>query len=97
MLFRSSLQTEMGTSLKLSSAFHPQIEGQMEQVNQVMEDMFRACAIDFESLWETYLSLIEFVYNNSYHSSIGMAPLEALYGDCVDHRYTGQKLEMVNF
>ena len=42
--------------------------------------MLRACAIDFESSWETHLPLVEFAYNNSYHSSIGMVPFEALYG-----------------
>ena len=44
-----------------------------------MEDMLRACAIDFQSSWETYLPLVEFEYNSSYHSSIGMAPFKALY------------------
>ena len=70
----------MGTSLNLSLAFHPQMDGQTERVNQVMEDMLRACVIDFESSWEIHLLLIEFVYNNNYHTSIGMAPFEALYG-----------------
>ena len=46
----------------------------------MMEDMLRACIIDFESTWETHLPLIEFAYNNSFHSSIGMASFEALYG-----------------
>ena len=70
----------MGTSLKLSSAFHPQTDGQTERTNQVMEDMLRACVIDFENTWETHLPLVEFAYNNSFHSSIGMAPFEAIYG-----------------
>ena len=70
----------MGTSLSLSSKFHPQTDGQTERVNQVMEDMLLACVIDFESTWETHLPLIEFAYNNSFHSSIGMAPFKALYG-----------------
>ena len=52
----------------------------MERVNQVLEDMLRACAIDFKSSWEENLPLIEFAYNSSYHLSIGMAPFEALYG-----------------
>ena len=64
----------------MSSAFHPQTDGQTERFNQVMEDMLRAYIIDFESSWETYLPLIEFAYNNSYHASIGMAQFEALYG-----------------
>ena len=70
----------MGTSLKLSSTFHPQTDGQMEGVNQVMEDMLRAYAIDFQSSWEENLPLIEFMYNNNYHLSIGMETLEAFYG-----------------
>ena len=45
----------------------------------MMEDMLRACVIDFESSWETHLPLIEFTYNNSYQTSIGMVPFEALY------------------
>ena len=49
-------------------------------MNQVLEDMLRACVIDFKGNWEKHLPLIEFAYNNSYHSSIGMAPYEALYG-----------------
>ena len=78
--FWRSLQKAMGTSLSLSSAFHPQTDGQTERVNQVMEDMLRACVIDFESTWETHMPLIEFAYNNSFYSSIGMPPFEALYG-----------------
>ncbi|KAG8494020.1 hypothetical protein CXB51_011389 [Gossypium anomalum] len=61
-------------------AFHPQTDGQSERVIQILEDMLRACIIDFESGWECYLPLAEFVYNNSYQSSIQMTPYEALYG-----------------
>ena len=78
--FWESLQEEMGTSLKKSTSFHPQTDGQTERTNQVMKDMLRACAIDFKNSWETHLPLVDFAYNNSYHSSIGMAPFEALYG-----------------
>ena len=78
--FWRSLQAALGTSLNLSSAFHPQTDGQTERVNQVMEDMLRACVLNFESSWEIHLPLIEFANNNSYHTSIGMAPFEALYG-----------------
>ena len=45
-----------------------------------MEDMLRACVLDFKGYWMKYLSLVEFAYNNSYQASIGMAPYEALYG-----------------
>jgi len=66
--------------LDYCSAFHPQMDGQTERVNQVLEDMLRACVIDIQGSWEEHLPLVEFAYNNSYHSSIGMAPYEALYG-----------------
>ena len=77
--FWESLQEAMGTSLKKSTAFHPQTDGQIEHTNQVIEDIYRACAIDFESFWETHLLLVELAYNNSYLSSIGMIQFEALY------------------
>ncbi|KAJ9135077.1 hypothetical protein P3X46_032296, partial [Hevea brasiliensis] len=54
--------------------------GQSERVIQILEDMLRACVIEFEGSWDTHLPLIEFAYNNSYQSSIGMPPYEALYG-----------------
>ena len=69
----------MDTSLRKSTAFHPQTDGQTERTNQVMEDMLRAYAIDFASSWERHLPLVEFACNNSYHSSIGTALFEALY------------------
>ena len=61
------------------SAFHPQTDGQIERVNQVLEDVLRACILDFQVSWEDHQPLVEFVYNNSYHSTIGMASYEALY------------------
>ena len=70
----------MGTQLKLSTSYHPQIDGQSERTIQVLEDMLRACALDFSGSWDRHLYLVEFAYNNGYHSSIKMAPYEALYG-----------------
>ena len=64
----------------MSTAFHPQTDGQAERTIQTLENMLRACVIDFKGSWDENLSLIEFAYNNSYHSSIQMAPFEALYG-----------------
>ena len=64
----------------LSSAFHPQTDGQSKRTIQTLEDMLRACTFDFKGSWDDHLPLIEFAYNNSFHSSIGMAPFEALYG-----------------
>ena len=64
----------------MSTAYHPQSDGQSERTIQTIEDMLRVCAIDFEGNWDDHVPLIEFAYNNSYHSSIGMPPYEALYG-----------------
>jgi len=65
--------------LRFSTAFHLATDGQTERTIQTLEDMLRACALDFKSAWDEQLALIEFSYNNSYHTSIGMAPDEALY------------------
>ena len=70
----------MGTRLHCSTTFHPHTDGQSKRTIQTLEDMLRACVIEFKGSWDTHLSLIEFAYNNSYQSSIGMAPFEALYG-----------------
>ncbi|RZC20813.1 Transposon Ty3-G Gag-Pol polyprotein [Glycine soja] len=70
----------LGTRLDLSTAFHPQINGQSERMIQILEDMLRACMLDFGGSWDQYLPLTEFAYNNSYQSSIQMASFEALYG-----------------
>ncbi|KAI3808165.1 hypothetical protein L1987_24111 [Smallanthus sonchifolius] len=78
--FWQSLQKALGTRLDLSTAYHPQTDGQTERTIQTLEDMLRACVIDFGGNWDSHLSLIEFSYNNSYHTSINMAPFEALYG-----------------
>ncbi|GKC08109.1 putative reverse transcriptase domain-containing protein, partial [Tanacetum coccineum] len=63
-----------------SSAYHPQTDGQSERTIQTLEDMLRACVIDFGNGWDRHLPLVEFSYNNSYHTSIKAAPFEALYG-----------------
>ena len=78
--FWRTLHAELGTSLDLSTAFHPQIDGQSERTIKVLEDMLRACVIEFGGHWDNFLPLAEFSYNNSYHSSIDMAPFEAFYG-----------------
>ncbi|WMV08847.1 hypothetical protein MTR67_002232, partial [Solanum verrucosum] len=78
--FWRTLHDELGTRLDLSTAFHPQTDGQSERTIQELEDMLRACMIDFGGNWDQFLPLAEFSYNNSYHSSIDMAPFEALFG-----------------
>ncbi|KAL8114564.1 hypothetical protein AgCh_021430 [Apium graveolens] len=64
----------------MSTTYHPQTDGQSERTIQTIEDMLRSCVIDFAGSWDDHLPLIEFSYNNIYHSSIGMPPYEALYG-----------------
>jgi len=78
--FWDSLQESLGTRLKFSSPYHRQTDGQSERTIQILEDMLRACILDFKGSWEDYLHLAEFSYNNSYQASIGMPPFEALYG-----------------
>ncbi|GJZ84736.1 putative reverse transcriptase domain-containing protein [Tanacetum coccineum] len=78
--FWQSLQEAFGTQLDMSMAYHPETDGQSERTIQTLEDMLRACVIDFGKGWDRHLPLIEFSYNNSYHTSIKAAPFEALYG-----------------
>ncbi|GJY26643.1 putative reverse transcriptase domain-containing protein [Tanacetum coccineum] len=78
--FWRSLQKALGTNLDMSTAYHPQTDGQSERTIQTLENMLRACAIDFGKGWVNHLPLFEFSYNNSYHASIKAAPFEALYG-----------------
>ena len=78
--FWRSLQRALGTQLDMSTAYHPQTDGQSERTIQTLEDMLRACVIDFGKGWDRHLPLVEFSYNNSYHASIKAAPFEALYG-----------------
>ena len=70
--FWGKLQEALRTRLNFSSAFHTQTDGQSEKVIQVLEDMLRSCVIDYEGSWDKHIPLVEFVYNNSFHSSIGM-------------------------
>ena len=60
--------------------FHPQTDRQREQTSHILEDIIRACALDFKGGWRKYLYLAEFAYNNSYQATIRMATYEALYG-----------------
>ncbi|GKE84551.1 putative reverse transcriptase domain-containing protein [Tanacetum coccineum] len=78
--FWRAYQKSLGTRLDMSTAYHPQTDGQSERTIQTLKDMLRACVIDFGNGWERHLALNEFLYNNSYHASIKVAPFEALYG-----------------
>ncbi|GJU57167.1 retrotransposon protein, putative, ty3-gypsy subclass [Tanacetum coccineum] len=78
--FWKGLQKAWGTRLKFSTTFHPQTDGQSERTIQTLEDMLRACALEWTGCWDEYLCLVEFAYNNSWHASIKAAPFELLYG-----------------
>ncbi|GJX50350.1 reverse transcriptase domain-containing protein [Tanacetum coccineum] len=78
--FWRSLQSALGTQLDMSTAYHPETDGQSERTIQTLEDMPQACIIDFGKGWKRHLPLVEFSYNNSYHASIKATPFDALYG-----------------
>nr|ABA91203.1 retrotransposon protein, putative, Ty3-gypsy subclass [Oryza sativa Japonica Group] len=78
--FWKQLHEALGTNLNFSTAYHPQTDGQTERVNQILEDMLRACALDFEGTWDRCLPYAEFSYNNSYQASIQMSPNETMFG-----------------
>ncbi|GJW02913.1 putative reverse transcriptase domain-containing protein [Tanacetum coccineum] len=80
--FWQSLQKAFGTQLDMGTAYHPQTNGQSERTIQMLEDMLCACVINFGKGWDRHLPLVEFLYNNSYHTSIKATSFEALY----DHR-----------
>jgi hypothetical protein len=78
--FWEKLHESMDTKLNFTSAYHPQIDGQTERVNQILEDMLRACALKDNQSWDKCLLYVEFSNNNSYQESRKMAPFEFLYG-----------------
>nr|GEY90598.1 reverse transcriptase domain-containing protein [Tanacetum cinerariifolium] len=73
-----AFQKALGTRLDMSIAYHPRTDGQSERTIQTLDDMLRACMIDFGNGWERHLPLIEFSYNNNYHASIKAAPFEEI-------------------
>ena len=77
--FWGKLQEALGTRLNFSTTFHSQSDGQSERVIQILEDMLRSYVIDYVGSWDRHSPLVELVYNNSFQSSIGMTPYEALY------------------
>jgi len=76
--FWEQLHASLGTHLIRSSAYHPQTDGQTERINQILEDMLRACVLAYSQKWDQCLPLAEFSYNNIYQDSIKMAPFKAL-------------------
>jgi hypothetical protein len=78
--FCKQLGTTLDTQLRFGFAYHPQTNGQTERVNQILEDMLRACALQYGRSWDKSLSYAEFSYKNSHQESLKMAPFEMLYG-----------------
>jgi hypothetical protein len=78
--FWERLHETLDTQLRFSSAYHPQTDRQTERVNQILEDMLRACVLQYGRSWDKSLPYAEFFYNNSYQESLKMAPFEMLYG-----------------
>jgi transposase InsO family protein len=76
--FWEQLHASLGTHLIHSLAYHPQTDGQIERVNQILEDMSRACVMEYQGSWERNLPWVEFSYNNNYQESMKMAPFEVL-------------------
>nr|GFC22553.1 putative reverse transcriptase domain-containing protein [Tanacetum cinerariifolium] len=95
--FWRSLQNVLGTRLDMSTAYHPETDGQSERTIQTLEDMLRACAIDFEKGWVNHLPLVELSYDNSYHASIKATPLKHFMVESVVHPFVGPKLEKLKF
>ncbi|GJZ27841.1 putative reverse transcriptase domain-containing protein [Tanacetum coccineum] len=93
--FWQSLQNALGTQLDMSMAYHPKTDGQSERTIQTLEDMLRACVIDFGKGWKKHLTLVEFSYNKSYHASIKATLFEALYGQKCRSPVCWPKLEML--
>ncbi|GJY32454.1 putative reverse transcriptase domain-containing protein [Tanacetum coccineum] len=78
--FWKSLNKALGTRLDMSTTYHPETDGQSKRTIQTLEDMLRACLLDFGKGWDIHLPLVEFLYNNNYHTSIKVALFEVLYG-----------------
>jgi transposase InsO family protein len=83
--FWTSFQEALGTQLNFSTAYHPKTDWQTERTNQILEDILHMYVMDQHKHWEEFLSLVELTYNNSYQSTIKMAPFEFLYDDRVRH------------
>ncbi|GJS63319.1 putative reverse transcriptase domain-containing protein [Tanacetum coccineum] len=95
--FWRSLQKDLGTSLDMSTAYHPPTDEQSEKTIQTLKDMLGACVIDFGKGWVNHFPLVKFSYNNSYHASINAAPFEAFYGQKCHSPVCGAKRKPMEF
>ncbi|GKB60513.1 putative reverse transcriptase domain-containing protein [Tanacetum coccineum] len=94
--FWKSFQKALGTELSMSTTYHPKTDKQSERTIQTLEDILRACVINFGKGWVKHFPLAEFSYNNSYHASIKAAPYEALYVQKCRSPVCWAKLEKLN-
>ncbi|MCO5613349.1 hypothetical protein L7F22_067625 [Adiantum nelumboides] len=79
-LFWKALFENMSTTLKFSSSFHPQTDGQSEEANSTVLDLLKCYVSEHKATWEHYLPLVEYAYNNTVHTSTGKAPFEIVEG-----------------
>ena len=79
-IFWQKVHKSLGTKLNFSTTYHPQTDGQTERLNQILEDMLRACALQYGTSWDKSLPYAEFSYDNNHQNSLKMALFEALYG-----------------
>ncbi|GKD88932.1 putative reverse transcriptase domain, ribonuclease H-like domain, aspartic peptidase domain protein [Tanacetum coccineum] len=86
------IQNDLAYSTNMNTSCHPETDGQSERTIQTLEDMLRACVIDFGKGWDKHLPLVEFSYNNSYHASIKAAPFEPLWSKSVITCLAGAKV-----
>ncbi|KAA0066994.1 Transposon Ty3-G Gag-Pol polyprotein [Cucumis melo var. makuwa] len=91
------LQVSLGMRLDFSIAFHPQINGQTERLSQILEDMLRACVLEFLGSWDTHFHLMEFANNNNYQATIDMVPFEALYAQSRQKTYVDERCKDLEF
>ena len=94
--FWQKLQEELGSKVHLSTAYHPQTDGQSERTIQTLEDMLRACVIEYGGSWDTHLPLVEFAYNNTYHASIDWHHTRCFMGGSVGRLLVGLNQERNN-
>jgi len=87
--FWESLNKALGTKLRLCSAYHPQANGQTKRTIQSLEDLLRACVLEQKGGWESFLPLIEFTYNNSFHSMLAWLPMKLCMVEGAGHPYVG--------
>jgi hypothetical protein len=95
--FWERLHESKDTKLNFSSAYHPQMDRQTKRVNQVLEDILRAYALQYGRSWDKSFPYTEFSYNNSFQESLKMAPFEMLYGKGTEHPYSGMRQESGKF